>query len=243
MGLIRHNNEDNFCFNGNHLPQDNCGLDRILADSISLRAPRVLGIFDGMGGEAHGETAAYIAACQFAEDIKNIKAFEPKELIRSCLIANDKICTEAVRIGEGLMGATVAVMMFDENRAAMVNLGDSKAFLCRDGEFVQISEDHTDKCFIEQNDIVNRKPRLTQHLGIEESDMVIEPYLWESEICEGDMFLLCSDGLTDMVPLAKIESILMNVHEPAECVSALINEALKNGGRDNVTVILGRVEG
>mgnify|MGYP001052104642 FL=1 len=83
---------------------------------------------------------------------------------------------------------------------------------------------------------------MTQHLGIEPEEMVIEPYLTEVVIQPGDLFLLCTDGLTDMIAVDEITHTLQKNIDVMETVAALINRAMDYGGRDNATVMLCRVE-
>lgn len=126
--------------------------------------------------------------------------------------------------------------------AYIANIGDSRALLYRQGVLQQISKDHTDQFLLDLHGINNRKPRLTQHLGIEPEEMVIEPYLTEVVIQPGDLFLLCTDGLTDMIAVDEITHTLQKNIDVMETVAALINRAMDYGGRDNATVMLCRVE-
>ena len=82
---------------------------------------------------------------------------------------------------------------------------------------------------------------LTQHLGIDREEMEIEPYIAKGELQEGDIYLLCSDGLTDMLSNFEIFSLLRNHKNMDECATALIRAALEKGGLDNITVLLCKV--
>lgn len=90
--------------------------------------------------------------------------------------------------------------------------------------------------------VKNRKPALTQFLGIPEEELALEPYLIGMEIKKGDVFLICSDGLTDMVTDREIAEILDRGALPAQMAMDLLVEALINGGRDNITVICCKAE-
>ena len=88
---------------------------------------------------------------------------------------------------------------------------------------------------------MRKKAPLTQHLGINPEDFLIEPYIAKGELAAGDQYLLCSDGLTDMLSNLEI-SCIMSESETAEvCADRLVHAALERGGRDNVTVIVCRV--
>jgi len=236
IGRIRSNNEDNFCFNGIVLQAENSGLRDVLFASGTLDKPFCMGVFDGMGGEAFGEEAACIAAGVLKEKSAACAGTPEEVLLDACREANERICAETRRRGAGVMGSTMTALWLEGREAVLLNLGDSRAFRLRDGALEQISVDHTDRARLAALGIVNRKPRLTQHLGIDPSDMILEPAIWKGSIRSGDRFLLCSDGLTDMVTEGEIADILLRLEEPSDCIRDLINTAIEHGGRDNVTV-------
>ena len=88
----------------------------------------------------------------------------------------------------------------------------------------------------------NTKPSLTQHLGIDEEEFLVEPSIVRMELQAGDRYLLCSDGLTDMVSDEQIKQLLEGADSASSAVRKLIDTALDNGGRDNITVIVLTVE-
>lgn len=238
IGRIRKNNEDNFYFNGIVLQAENRGLRDILFTSGTLASPFCVGVFDGMGGEAFGEDASYIGAKVLKEKCFGY-AGDPKDvLLDACMEANAQICALARKRAAGVIGSTMAALCLEGENAVLLNLGDSKAFLFRSRTLVQISVDHTDQERLKALCITTRKPRLTQHLGIAPSELLLEPAIWQRRIEPGDCFLLCSDCLTNMVPESEIADILQKNPEPADCVRLLINTALMKGGRDNITVLL-----
>lgn len=236
-GLVRSSNEDNFYFAGHILDRKNNGLEETLRWSGSPGA--VFAVFDGMGGEASGETAAYLAAAALRDAM--VRRATENFLTQVCLQANRDICAYARRNRSPLMGSTAVMLAMDGDSAEVVNLGDSRTFLLRAGRLEQISTDHTDAAMLERFGTKGRKPRLTQHLGIPPEEMVIEPARWRGSIYPDDMFLLCSDGLTDMVPIEEITRLSSTSVDAAACANALVATALAGGGRDNVTVIVCRV--
>lgn len=238
IGRIRSNNEDNFCFNSIVLQTENRGLRDVLFASGTLDKPFCAGVFDGMGGEAFGEVASCIAANALRETSSACIGTPEQILQDACQAANDQICAEARKRAAGVIGSTMTALWLEGEEAVLLNLGDSKAFLLRDGSLDQISVEHTDRARLEALGITTRKPRLTQHLGIDPSDMILEPAIWKEHTQPGDRFLLCSDGLTDMVFESEIAEILLANEEPSNCVRELINTAIARGGRDNITVVL-----
>lgn len=238
-GKIRSNNEDNFFFDGTILEMDNFGLGKVMSFEKKLCEPLYFGVFDGMGGEAFGEEAAYLAAETLLSHAKNSKTeVDLREIIRE---ANGKICEASMKHNMEIVGSTAVILKVSNDQVTVLNLGDSKAFLFRGNAFKQVTVDHTDQAFLKSYGIQNRKPMLTQHLGIEPSEMIIQPYTTTIDIQPRDQFLLCSDGLTDMVSLERIEEILGHGYNPKMAVEWLIEEALVNGGKDNITVILCKV--
>lgn len=216
---------------------DNRGLPEILTFSTQLVDPIHFGTFDGMGGEAQGELAAYIAA----SELRNAATFSPEvEMTDVLQLANSKICNEARHRNCGVIGTTAAILSFDSTSACATNVGDSKIYRFRNGNLSQVSTDHTDKALLARYGIQTRKPRLTQHLGVDPAEMILEPSVWKDAISPNDCFLICSDGLSDMLSEQEISSLL-TITSPVSCVDNLINRALHNGGRDNVTVIVIRV--
>lgn len=240
-GKLRRNNEDNFFFEHRYLPQENDGLDGILSCETTLNHPVCFGIFDGMGGEALGEEASYLAAQTMDKHLK-MKFELPRCLLDICIDANKRICLAACKHNVGLMGATAVLLGFSGATGYVANIGDSRAFLYRSGKINQISVDHTDQFLFAKQDRLKRKPRLTQHLGIDPEEMIVEPYIAEIKFQKEDLFLLCSDGLTDMLDENEIKEVLHDNSTVASQTEILIQRALRNGGRDNITVILCKIE-
>ena len=228
IGLTRKNNEDNFLFNNYFLEERNSGLEDVLVLSSDLSKPLTFGVFDGMGGESAGETASYIAAKTFAEN-------NTASLSDICKIANEKVCFFSKEYGIRSMGSTVAVLRVSKENVSLVNLGDTKIYHWNE-TLKQKSVDHTDVERVKELNL-KRKPFLTQHLGVFPEDFAIEPYTEVIKASSGDRFIICSDGLTDMVNVETIERIVKIEKTPKACVKSLMNLALRYGGRDNITII------
>lgn len=115
IGRVRSNNEDNFCFNGFVLSAENCGLRDVLFASGTLDKAFCIGVFDGMGGEAFGEEASYIAAKVLKEKHAACNGTPTKVLLDACNEANDQICAEARKRAVGVIGAMEAFLRSREN--------------------------------------------------------------------------------------------------------------------------------
>lgn len=247
-GKVRRNNEDNFYLNGRCLSrgEKDC-IDIPLAgyeEPIQLYA-----VCDGIGGEKYGEMFSYMAA-EGLEDCRQELLLQKGEevfpvLERYINRTNRRICEKNREHHEKNGGTTIVILCLCGERAYCCNLGDSRCYFCRDGYIRQISKDHTVLQRMKNLRADNYEERrmridshtLTRYLGIPPEEMAMEPYLDDSiHVCKGDLFLLCSDGLTDMVSEKKIEAVLRRGESCDKLCKCLIKLALNEGGRDNVTV-------
>ena len=234
VGKCRINNQDNFSCAGIYLKMDHAGTNEPLYAQIDVQTPRLFGVFDGMGGEEHGEIAAFLASKK-AGSLSAFSDMPADDLIRFCKDANEEICRYAAENQIPAMGTTAAILLFDGKRFFLCNIGDSKIFRYSENGLEQLSEDHLGAAFSGQ------KPPLSQNLGIPEDEMIIEPYLAHGAYRDGDLYLICSDGLTDMVTTEEIAETAAGAPVEEACM-ALLEKALSHGGKDNVTIILCRIE-
>lgn len=242
IGKRRKNNEDNFFFAGRYMASDNNGLGSILEKSFSLKKDRFFAVFDGMGGGEYGEIASYMAAkgteeylnAQGAGDIANERDY----LEKMCTHVNARIFKETDRLDAEMMGSTLAGLYFTCNQVWTVNVGDSRCFLLRDRKLQQISKDQTDEAYMKENGIRGRKPYLTQYMGMSPEEVCVLPYVDCLQIKKGDRFLVCSDGVSDMVSIELLEIMMGQTQSPAKCVNAICTAALEAGGKDNITAIV-----
>ena len=243
VGRVRSNNEDNYYLQGQirqDVEQLNTRAQYVGADTCALFA-----VADGMGGEAQGEFASLTAVKSLRPcSVEQVNAAAQRSINR----ANALICREMDRIGRR-MGTTLAALYIDNGRAVACNVGDSRVYLLRDGILTQLSTDHSQvqqmiDLGILSSEAARTHPNrhvLTQHLGIREDEMILQPaFSEELELRVGDTFLLCSDGLTDMVDDADIlEALSSGTSEHR--AQTLVELALAAGGRDNVTVLVASV--
>lgn len=236
VGKVRHNNEDNFLFDGICLPQDNCGQLPPLNLYGTFEGNVSMAVFDGMGGMDYGEVASATAASYLKERLSEDVALQDL-----CLQANQAVWEAQTALGTHNMGTTLAMLCFCQNRVQAVNIGDSRIFGLRDDRLMQISFDHTDEAYLRKKGILGRKPKLTQYLGMDPMQVRVEPYITGGIVQEGDIYLICSDGLTDLLDEETIARYLSVSGTAAACVENLISAALEKGGHDNITVIVCRV--
>lgn len=236
IGKIRNNNEDNFWCCGDSLEAQNQGMSHIRSGYMKQSEYPLLAVFDGMGGESCGEMAAFLAAEACGEHFKTAKdgiRNDPEEFLNEiCESMNQAIC-DYVRTNKiNSMGTTAALLAFAEDAVYSCNLGDSRIYKSDREKFYQISQDH-----VLGRSLFGKAP-LTQYLGMEEENLQLEPSISRQEIKIGDRFLLCSDGITDMLSDGEIADILSRDIPVAKTVEILVDRALKKGGRDNITVVL-----
>ena len=239
-GNLRDNNEDNFWFAGEYLESQH----GIMPRTISTRSWGANGwtaaVFDGMGGENFGEIASYAAAKSLAElglteqvrhrGITGALQYAAEVMNRAVIDGQEEMKTSR-------MGSTMVSISFFRGTAYICNLGDSRAYCLRSSVLTQLSRDHVASLPTR----AGRKQPLTQYLGIDPEEMLLEPSIAQQSCQRGDVFLLCSDGLSDMLTDQEIAEILGSCREPVGSVDRLIAAALEHGGRDNITVIVCRI--
>ena len=244
-GRARTNNEDNFSVNEHYMLPPARKSYAFSGDFTEC----VLSVCDGMGGESYGELASFIGVSCVADDFAELLTggANERKAVANRLIqtANAIICAE-IRKKRARIGSTIVLTLIKDGLADIFNIGDSRAYLYRKNALTQLTKDHTvlqqkiDMGIISAHDtpVGNAKHQLTQHLGIFESEMIISADHIEAALEDGDIILLCSDGLTDMVSNDEIASVC-GQSQDADCISsALVEKALENGGKDNVTVVV-----
>ena len=239
QGNVRGNNEDNFAFDSK-LMTVSSRQEGQLSLTKPLWAGRVaMGVFDGMGGLHNGEEASRLAAEVFIRRMR-CSLFWPGDgadcLRHACYAMNEAVCDFAERRKQ-TAGTTAVMLLFSKGVVAMSNVGDSRAYLFREGSLQQLSEEHSDKALLERLG-GDRTPSLSQYIGLSSLIMPIEPYSTTIRYHRGDRFLLCSDGLTGMVQDQRIAELCGQSGSADSCANRLVECALQSGGSDNITVIV-----
>ena len=215
-------------------------------DSLLAHAPLFV-VADGMGGAQAGEVASRIAVESFQDGLDD--SSEPEEALAALArVANARIHelshSHAEQAG---MGTTLTAIYVGERDVSIAHVGDSRAYRLRDGELVRLTEDHS------LVDELLRQGRLTPEEAVEHPQRsVITRALGPEGVVEvdtrsytardGDVYLLCSDGLTTMLPEERLTDVLLGHRALRDAGEALIAAANEAGGRDNITVVLVRLE-
>ena len=223
LGLVRNNNEDSV-----------------------YAGPRLLAIADGMGGHAAGEVASKIVIGTLEPLDEDRRIDDLMHSLRDAVVEANRRIAEAVDGRADLegMGTTLTALRFVGSQVGLVHVGDSRAYLMRHNQLAQITHDDTYVQYLvdsgkltpdEAKDHPRKSVILRALLGTD-----VEPDISIRQARAGDRYLLCSDGLSDVVSTETIIDTLQ-IPDPQDCADRLVELALRGGGPDNVTVIVADV--
>jgi len=251
VGQIREHNEDNFL-----VADLTSGVRGLMEEN---RTPQVgdggilLGVCDGMGGAAAGEVASQMAVDLIYEQMNTGGPAKERDelarrLVHSIEYAGAHIFQEARtdRTRRG-MGTTSTIAAFLDRRVFVGQVGDSRAYLLRDGKLALLSRDQSlVNQLIEAGQLTEEEAETFEHnniilqaLGTAETVQVDLTYV---DLCKGDVLMMCSDGLSGMIRADEIREVLMNSPEPLDACRELTDRANAAGGHDNITVIVAQFD-
>lgn len=247
-GCVRKNNEDNFFIDGDYMRSEEVNEGAHI--SAELKNPfHLFAVCDGMGGHEGGEYAAAVTVRELARLMVLLNPMAVRgridQLVRD---ANKAVRKDAERKGASFSGegTTLALTYLMGDSMYVANVGDSRVYVLRLGELVQASVDHselyrqvlTGKMTREEMRKNPASNQIDSYIGMAQErisrDFVAQVNV---RLCKGDRCLICSDGLTDLLPHEEVTRLLGegSVNEAAE---QLVNAALEMGGKDNITVIV-----
>ena len=214
-------------------------------DSLVI-APPFFAVADGMGGAKAGEVASAAAIEVFEGEAASSEAAE-SQLARIVREANRRIHALAVS-DESFrgMGTTLTAAKITGDQVSLAHVGDSRAYLLRNGELEQLTRDHSLVAELERSGQITpeaaehhpQRSIITRALG-PEPDVEVDTYTIAGR--DGDLFMICSDGLTSMISDEEVSSILRSAAGLDDAAEALVRAANQSGGRDNITVVLFRL--
>lgn len=222
-------------------------------DGVSLAV-----LADGMGGYNAGEVASEMATRLIRDHMANwaAAAGDPRDepAVRSALAAAAQAANRAVldaaqaQAEYAGMGTTLVLALFGQDKVWIGHIGDSRAYRLRAGRLEQLSRDHSllqeqiDAGLLSEEEAAYSMHRnlVTRAVGVE-PDVLLEIHSHHLQV--GDLLLLCSDGLSDMLPDAAIAQVMRTHDTLPETAQALVEAANAAGGRDNISVILAKVKG
>ena len=234
IGHARENNEDKFDF---YEPDE----EPLLAARGSVYL-----VCDGMGGHNAGQIASELAAKQFLHAYYHLSGTAQEAARHAILQAHHYIAEMASKVPSRYgMGTTLTALILKQDEGILAHVGDSRCYRLREGAFEQLSRDHTLVAHLAAQGILTpeqakyhpQRNVIRQAVGVADPSEPLEPDIETFPLQVGDLYLLCSDGLTDLVDDAEIEAILRD-EPPTRAAWRLVDRALANGGRDNITVVL-----
>lgn len=238
-GKVRARNEDSLAVDDEAPPLEMSTSAWRLLDTDQ---PRILLVADGMGGENSGEIASRLVGERLARRLKEITLGESSivEMLRK---TNRDVFDEMIVHPElGGMGSTVAGMVIASNDGWIFNVGDSRTYRFQDRFLEQLSrDDSADSVSYGDADNHPKTGRITQCLGGARQFIEIDPHVRRVRLATGSQFLLCSDGLSDVVSLDDMELACAEANG-VQVVDALFEAAMTAGGPDNISIVLVRVE-
>ncbi|MFI5840993.1 PP2C family protein-serine/threonine phosphatase [Catenuloplanes sp. NPDC051500] len=212
-------------------------------DSV-YAGPRLLAVADGMGGMAAGDVASNIVIGAMAPLDEDVPGSALVDALRNAVETANQQLRDTVDANPQMegMGTTLTAALFSGSKFGMVHIGDSRAYLLRDGEFSQITKDDTyvqmlvDEGRISPEEAGSHPQRSLLTRALDGRD--IDPEYSVRQVLPGDRYLICSDGLSAVVSADTIADTLREYVDPQQCVERLVQLALRGGGPDNITVVI-----
>ena len=236
IGRVRENNEDKYEF--------------FLSETDSDLATKghIFVVCDGMGGHEAGQIASELACKTFIDVYRNHPSDDPAVAGRAAVAAANRFINDVARAipSRKGMGTTLSALLVVQNKGYVVQVGDSRAYRLRGSECEQLTTDHT---WVEETIRAGLMPReeaenhpykhvITRALGTEQT---VEPDVFDFEIEVGDMYFLCSDGVTNHVSNERVGVVMLG-SSPSAVAWKMVGEALVGGGSDNATALVVRVD-
>jgi protein phosphatase len=207
--------------------------------SFEVDGVQVLMVADGLGGHSAGHIASEMAATQFSECFQKKYSGEiSEEVVEQCFENAEDAVHRRIEENAELegMGCTLVTAVVKDGKAVLGNAGDSRAYLIRDSEIQQISEDHTEVQF---HGMAGRRRKSTYLYNvIGGGDEGVQVDIFEQDLSQGDVLLLCTDGLTDELGDSRIQRVVSKSDSVSDAGRTLVEYANKSGGSDNITVAL-----
>lgn len=248
VGSVRMNNEDAFVVVD--LAKDTLFPEGKEVALLAGEDPILLAVSDGMGGEKAGEVASAVTLATLRRELREaIKTQSKEDALASSVQAANESVLEAARAPQARgMGATLTAVVISGTQAVIAEVGDSRAYVIRGDRIVQLTHDQSYVQFLvdsgaltrEEAETFPQKNVILQAIG---KVHTISVGLARLELRRGDQLLVCSDGLTGMLPNEEIREIVTNAPRLDVACARLIAAANQRGGVDNITVVLARVSG
>ncbi len=224
------------------------GLIREGNEDSAYAGPHLLAIADGMGGHAAGEVASAVAISALKPLDASTEGVDLLQALAEAVVAANGTLREITASDpstEG-MGTTLTALLWSGADVGLCHIGDSRAYLLRDGKFYQITHDHTlVQSLVDEGRLTREAaathPQRSLVMRALQSSVPADPDLIMLQAQLGDRYLLCSDGLSDVVTDETLRQTLISCPDLDEAVEQLIDLAIRSGGPDNITCVLADV--
>lgn len=230
-----------------YIARSDQGLVRSNNEDSAYAGPRLLALADGMGGHAAGEVASRLVIESMRTLDEDDATGDLLDALNHATQAGNHAIAAQVEAKPELdgMGTTLTAILFAGSRIGLCHIGDSRGYLYRDGELTQITRDDTFvQTLVDEGRITPEQAHTHPQRSLIMRALTgteVEPTLTVREARAGDRYLLCSDGLSDVVSEETLAETLGSISDYKECADRLIELALRGGGPDNVTVVLADV--
>lgn len=240
-GNVRTNNEDAFYFNGTHTSEET--MDLFTEDQSNFDIDHCLfAVCDGIGGKIEGEKASYTAVSQLRSCHGQLLSSAFADVVSQWVQETN---INIVNTTNG--GCTLAMVYIDNNRINIAHVGDSRVYYLHEDNLIRLTKDHSKMQLLidaglltaEEAKIHPQRHMITRYLGMKEENGPCVPTISHPlPVANGDRYLICTDGLTDMLSDTVIQSIMQDNKSVEDCVKQIYREAMNAGGRDNITIIV-----
>lgn len=225
------------------------GRRRAMNQDSAATSPRLLVVADGMGGHAHGEVASAVAVTSVMDIEKRLTAdLSGVDLTAELGTALDEAAARLTTLAQDDpelrgTGTTVVAFLVDGTRIAIAHIGDSRAYMLRDGELIRLTRDHTlVQSLVDEGRITEQEaathPRRSWLMRTLQDGSAAEPDLFVHTGIVGDRYLICSDGLTAVLDDEMVREVLRSEPDRDAAVARFLRLANAGGGPDNITCIV-----
>ena len=242
-GRVRSNNEDAFYFNGLFAELRDMDQEAFMLDAFQDQEV-MFAVCDGMGGYDNGEVASWTAVSRLPLLQRALADTDFTQAVTDWVDGTNEIICQSVRNG----GCTLALLFYRSGIINIAHIGDSRVYRYRSGKLSRVTKDHSkaqvllDAGILSEREVETYPNRhvITRALGMNEESMgKCVPSIQTALPAEkGDRYLMCSDGVTDMLSDRQLEELMSQHAKARECVSAIYQAAMEAGGKDNTTAIL-----
>ena len=241
MGIIRKNNEDAYYFNGKYASLAQMDEGAFLSTDVPAEGT-LWAVCDGMGGQNNGEIASHMAISGMRELQDHLKGRDFETSIQSWV----RQANRAVAAKADGGGSTLAMLYCTNGYIQTAHIGDSRVYRCHGGKLTQITRDHSKvemllaAGMITEEEARNhpKKNVITRYLGMSDEYVTEATVSRKLPLEKGDRYLLCSDGVTDMISNTQLETILTQPGDVSSCAQAIREAVFAAGARDNLTAII-----